>query len=163
MCSYLFVNIIDTIKTPNQLLYLSFWNIMLNIKYIIKIKSNNCFNKVFDVGKFISLYSKVTSVKRSLWVPPAGDCLIQVWLYIPFHLSFFSHILPECNPKYLPSRSILYKEDKIHKLSYYIQKKSLLRLFNSLLRLFKVVITTFNLVITTFYLVITTFYLVITT
>ena len=38
----------------------------------------NCFNKVFDVGKFTSLYSKVTSVKRSLWVPPAGDCLIQV-------------------------------------------------------------------------------------
>ena len=84
MYFYLFVNIIDTIKTSNQLLYLSFWYIMLNIKYIIEIKLNNCSKKEFDVGKFTSLYSKVTSVKRSLWVPPAGDCLIQVWLYIWF-------------------------------------------------------------------------------
>lgn len=51
---------------------------MLNIKYIIEIKLNNCSKNGFDVGKFTSLYSKVTSVKRSLWVPPAGDCLIQV-------------------------------------------------------------------------------------
>lgn len=49
-------------------------------RFQVSNNSSNCFNKVFDDGKFINLHSKVTYVKRSLWVPPAGNCFIQVWL-----------------------------------------------------------------------------------
>lgn len=59
------------------------FTILINyVKFQVSNNSSNwCLNKVFDDGKFLSLYPKVTSVKRLLRVPPKSACVIKLDCY----------------------------------------------------------------------------------